>query len=123
ECLRLPFSATAQVFSRKPAKLQKPCLVRMKCQLESPESFVKVRQEPFGLPTILESHNEVVRIADDDHVAFCLLLPPLMDPLVERVVEVDVGQERADTATLNRTHFPARPLPLFQHTGLQPFLD
>jgi hypothetical protein len=29
ECLRLPFSATAQVFSIKPAELQKPCLVRM----------------------------------------------------------------------------------------------
>jgi hypothetical protein len=39
ECLRLPFSATAQVFSRKPAKFQQTCLVRMERQLESPEPF------------------------------------------------------------------------------------
>ena len=44
--------------------------------------------------TMLESYNEVVRVADDYDVALCPRLPPVMDPQVEHVVEVDVGEQR-----------------------------
>jgi len=82
---------------------------------------VKINQKPFGLVTMLESHNEVIAIAHDDYLALCLLLPPLLNPQVEYIVKVDIGQKWTDTATLNRTHFLLYPLPLFQHTGPQPF--
>jgi len=52
-----------------------------------------------------------------------MALPPLLDPQIERVVQVDVGQQRADAAALNRpTSLCVRPA-LFQHTGVQPLAD
>jgi len=84
------------------------------------EPLTEVSEEPLRVTTILESHNVVVRVADDDHVAFRPRLPPPVDPQVEHVVKVDIGQKRADAAALHRTHLTACPLPLFQHTRLQP---
>lgn len=62
---------------------------------------MKISQKPFGLVTMLESYNEVIAVAHGDHIALCLLLPPLPDPQVEYIVKVDVGQKRTNTAALN----------------------
>ena len=71
---------------------------------------------------MLKAQDEVVSEADDDHVA-ARLLPPSLDPEVEHVVKVDVGQERADAPALNRTHLALRSLPVLQHARVEPFLD
>jgi hypothetical protein len=104
ECLRFSFSAPVSVFPRKPAKLQNPSLVRMQFQSKFPKPFIKIGQEPFGFATMLESHNEVITIAHNNNVTLRLLLPPLSDPQVEYIMKVDIGQERTDTAALNRPH-------------------
>jgi hypothetical protein len=82
---------------------------------------VKIGQKPFGLVSMLESYNEVVTVAHDDYFALGLLLSPLLNPQVEYVMKVDIGQNGTDTAALNRTHLTLYPLPLFQHTRPQPF--
>src|SRR4030065_2246270 len=69
ECLRLSFATPISVFPRKPAKLQNTSFVRMEFQPKFPKPFMKIGQEPFGFVTMLESHNEVVRIAHNDHFA------------------------------------------------------
>ena len=38
-------------------------------------------------------------------------------------MQIDVGQEWRNTATLDRPHFTACSLPILQHAGAQPFLD
>jgi hypothetical protein len=47
---------------------------------------------------MLEAHDSVVRVAHDDHVAGGASLPPLVDPLIVDMMEVNVRQERADAA-------------------------
>src|SRR5262249_37325682 len=79
-------------------------------------------EEPLGLLTMLESNDEVVGEAHDHDISERLLLPPLLDPEVEHVMEIDVRQERADAAALDRTHLGLCPPPLLQHAGLEPLL-
>src|SRR5215475_144096 len=58
-------------------------------------------QEASGLGLVLESDDEIVGIAHDDHVARGLTPAPALGPEIEDVVQVDVGKKR-------RYH---RPLP------------
>jgi hypothetical protein len=43
---------------------------------------------------MLEADHEVIRIAQDDHVARGLAPSPALGPQVEDVVQVDVGEQR-----------------------------
>src|SRR6516164_10713554 len=45
---------------------------------------------------MLEADDSVIRVAHDNNVATGTSLPPLVDPQIVDVVEIDVGQERAD---------------------------
>ena len=49
-------------------------------------------EEPTGVGLVLEADDDIVRIADDDHVACRLAPSPAVGPQVEDVVQVDVGQ-------------------------------
>src|SRR6516162_9725572 len=80
-------------------------------------------QEASGLGLVLESDDEIVGIAHDDHVARGLTPSPALSPEIEDVVQVDVGKKR-------RCH---RPLPgplvtnrhdsVFKDARPEPFLD
>ena len=52
----------------------------MQPQTEVRESLAKVSQEPFGVITVLETHDEVVRVAHHDHIAARVTASPLVDP-------------------------------------------
>jgi len=80
-------------------------------------------QEASGLGLVLESDDEIVGIAHDDHVARGLTPSPALGPEIEDVVQVDVGKKR-------RCH---RPLPgplvtnrhdsVFKDARPEPLLD
>jgi hypothetical protein len=72
---------------------------------------------------MLKSSYEVIGEAYADDLSARLLLPPLLNPEVEYVVKIDVGQQWANTPALNRPYFTLHPLTLFQHARLEPFLD
>jgi len=48
---------------------------------------------------------EIVRVADDNHVTGGASLPPLVDPLIIDMMEVDVRQERADGSLNAKDNF------------------
>ena len=117
ECLRLPLpGASAGSRPRRP-ELDQPRLLGMQLQPKLREALAQLGQEPLGVRPVLKPHDEVVRIPHDDHVAVGLRLPPPLDPEVEHVVQVDVGQERRCTPALWRSLLhsastarpPARP--------------
>src|SRR5438093_9831207 len=95
----------------------------MKRQPELREVLTKRGEEAYGLLPMLESDDEVVGKPDDHEVALRLPIPPSLDPEVERVVEIDIGQQRTDTAALDRTDLTPHPLPVLQHAGPQPLRD
>src|SRR5512136_1149828 len=72
---------------------------------------------------MLEADDEVIGEADHDDVAAGLPFPPSLDPEVEYVVEVEIGQQRTDRSALDGPHFAYDSLSILQHAGSQPFLD
>ena len=102
EALRFPVAAVSPILVRVAAEFDEPCLVGMQPEAELRESFAEFREESLGLFTMLEPNDEVVGKAHDDHVPARLLLSPSLDPQVEYVVQVDVGQDRRNAAALDR---------------------
>src|SRR6476660_5835832 len=72
---------------------------------------------------MLEADDGVICIAHDNNVAPGTSLPPLVDPQIVDVVEIDVGQERADDRTLWRPLLRNDQVPALEHTYCQPLGD
>src|SRR5215472_14403967 len=72
---------------------------------------------------MLEARDEVIGETHKDYFPARLLLPPSLHPEVESIVEIDVRQQGADTAALNRSYLTLYSLALVQHARLEPFLD
>ena len=72
---------------------------------------------------MLESSHEVIGKANEDDLSACVPLSPLPNPEIECVVEIDIRQQRANTATLNCPYLAFHPFALFQHAGFEPFLN
>ena len=53
---------------------------------------------------MLEPNNGIIRVADDDDVAL-RILPPLVCPLIEYVVQVDVRKQWADDSPNAKDNF------------------
>ena len=60
---------------------------------------------------------------NDDHFARGLPLSPEVGPEIERVVQVDVGQQRGYHRPLPRAPVARRHDPVFENARPQPFLD
>src|SRR6202521_623249 len=95
----------------------------MQFQVELPHAFREFRPEPLGVRFPLESNHNVVRKPHDDDIAVSSLSTPRLDPEVEYVMKIDVGQQWRCTATLGCSFLHSYPSPIFQHAGNQPFLD
>src|SRR3989442_14483996 len=68
-----------------------PGLLRMQFQAELPQPFPQLLQESFRIRPLLKPHDEIVGIADDHYIASRHLLSPCLHPLVERVMQLDIG--------------------------------
>ena len=78
ERLRLALAPLARAFGRIAAELDQSGFVRVQLEAELLQAFRKFSQKAFGVRSILESHDEIVGVADDDHRAACVPLPPLV---------------------------------------------
>jgi hypothetical protein len=94
EGLRLAQSPCRSSLGGEPPELDQPGLVGMQLQPELRQPLAKVVEELLGVALMLEADDEIIGEPHDDHVAACLPTPPLPDPPVEHVVEVDVGEQR-----------------------------
>ena len=90
----LALSPALAVAIGKGAKLDDPGLLRMKLQAETCQALPQRSEEGLRLSLALESHDGVVSIPHDNHIALGLAIAPLLDPKVKDIVEVDIGQKR-----------------------------
>jgi len=94
EGFRLAILSPSVVFDSEPAKLNQPSLVGMQSQPELLHASMKLAKESLGIVAVLESHDEVVCVSDNDDIARSISNPPLLYPQVENVVEVHIRKQR-----------------------------
>jgi len=78
---------------------------------------------PLGVRPMLKAGDEIVCVANYNHVPLRNLLPPDLNPQVEHVMQIHVGQKRRYHCSLRRTHLRLRPFAFFRYARFQPFLD
>ena len=83
EGLRLALTSTPALLSRERPELDQARLVRVQLQGELADPLGQLRPEPLGIRGVVESDDDVIRVAHDDHLATRLRLPPAPDPQVE----------------------------------------
>jgi len=88
--LRLPLATGRTGSGGVAPELDEPRLVGMQLQVELRKPLSKVAEELLGVRLVLEPGDKVVGEPHDDHVTVGVPPPPLPDPSVEDVVEVDV---------------------------------
>ena len=81
---------------------------------------LQVYQHRLRIALVLEPHHEIVRVANEYHRASLRVIPPTFDPSIKRVVQEDVGQQRANQRPLRRPYFRRLTLSALQDTDPQP---
>src|SRR5262249_55152812 len=123
EVLCLPRAAAGSCGCRKAAELDQARLLTLQLQVELSQPLLQLPSKALGIGPGLKTEDEVVGVAHDDHIVAGLRPSPALDPEVEYVVQVDVGEQRTDAALLRGPTLHPSPFPVLQHTGLKPLLD
>ena len=121
--LRFAHATAVAVLARKAPELDQPCLALVQLQAKAFQPSGHLALKSLGIPDVLEPLDPIVGVTHDDHLAFGVSLTPLPHPQVQRIVKVDVGQQRADTAALHCSYLALRQPAICQHSCVQPFLD
>ena len=98
-------------------------LVRVELERERRQPLAHRLKEAAGVGLMLETDDDVVGIAHEDHVAFGFTPSVALGPEVEPVVQVDVGEQRRDRRALPRPLLCGSNLSRFENPRLQPFSD
>jgi len=123
ERFRSALPPLAPPLGRIPAKLDQPRLIRMQSQSELCQTFSKFRQIRPRCPLLLEAHHTVVCVSLHDDLPSPWLFPPVLNPKIEGVVQVDIRQQRRNHRPLRRSLHRGNPLPIFDHSRFEPFTD
>src|SRR3954471_323050 len=123
EGLRFPFPFAFAIRFGIPPELDSARLDRVEIQSELPQSFSHALAETICIRFPLEPENDVIRIADDDHVASRMFPAPDVHPEIEHIMMIDIRKERRDHRSLRSACLRVRPFAFLEHPGLEPFLD
>lgn len=108
---------------RKATELDQTRFALVKFQAKLGASLPEFLQAGYRFGLTLETDHEVVSITDYHHIVATVLFPPPIDPQVEHVMQVNVGQEWGNYRPLWRPYGCLRPLALFHDPGVKPFAD
>jgi hypothetical protein len=86
-----PLGATC---GREAAPFEPTGFLGMQGQAELGEALPEFLEAAFGIVSMLEPHDEITRVADDDDVAASTVRSPVLSPPIQDLVELHVRQER-----------------------------
>jgi hypothetical protein len=116
EAVGLSLAALASVFLRLPPELNQACLLRVKFQPKAGQPFPKLAHKPFPIFPAIESYNEIIGKPHHDHIPACFAPPPLSNPKIERIVQIDIGQKRTNDSTHAIANFEFERVVSYQRT-------
>src|SRR5258708_3229199 len=123
ERLRFSQPARCSISYRETAELDQSRLVRMQRQRELFHPCAKIRQKAPCIILVLKSDDTIVGVAHYDDIPAGVAMSPLLSPQVERVVQITVGKQRRNHRPLWGTGVSRRPLPIVEHSRLQPLAN
>ena len=87
-------STPGSAFGREASEFDQARFVWMQFQAELGEALLKILETAFGIGTVLEPHDEIIRVPNDDDVALSVVFPPVLSPEVEDIVQEYVRKQR-----------------------------
>ena len=99
---------------------QHPSLLRVQLQAELREALGHCRRHRACVLFVLKAQHHVVGVAHDGYLPSRVPLSPLLDPQIERVMQVDVRQQGADSTPLWRSLLHCAHLAVLQDACVQP---
>src|SRR5260370_2030351 len=100
EGFRLSKPAQFAIVRSKAAELNQASLVRVERQCKFPKPVIHRIKEATCVALMLKADHQIVGISHDDHVAPGLLPSPVLSPNVQALMQVDIGQARANRRAL-----------------------
>src|SRR5882724_8415843 len=97
ECLRLSSSLLGIPFG-KPSELDQFRLAWLCLQVESFQPLLHLSQKPLGFLLILKARQIVIRVPKVVSLSFTALLESSLEPQVQRIVEINIGQQRTQAS-------------------------
>jgi hypothetical protein len=94
ERLRATETALCPLLDGKPPEADQTRLLGVEREPEPGQALLQVASETLGVGLMLKPQHEIIGIPHDDHLAAGVPRPPLLDPQIEHVVQVDVRQQR-----------------------------
>jgi hypothetical protein len=105
EGFRFPVPAGAPILVSEATKFDEPRLVGMQRQSKSRETRAQFGEEACGFRPMLESRDEIVRETHDHDVAVRLRRSPSLDPQVEDIVQIEIGEQRTPYSLYAKGNF------------------
>src|SRR5687767_11403030 len=102
-------------------KLHQPGLVRMQRQSVLRKSLFQHVEHFLGVLPVLKAENEIVGKTDLVGFASQPGLHHRLEPLIEYVMKVDIGEQGANHLPLSRPRFAEQQSPIFDHANVDPF--
>ena len=103
-----PFTPFLSSFHRIPAKFDQGCLLSIHFQIELPESTFQLCTKTYSHMLVLEAQYHIISESNHYYIARCFPVPPIVCPQVKYIVEIDVGQQRTNTAALCKESYYAK---------------
>ena len=88
----------------------------MQLQSELPQAFPPFLEEPLGIGTVLKPQNTIVSITDHADFPGGPMLPPVLYPKIENVMQINVREQRRNHSAYTKGNFdrPATPILCFE---------
>src|SRR6266850_560445 len=102
---------------------QQPGLVGMDRQPVPAKTLWQHLQHPPSVFFTGKAYDEVVRITDEESTSLQPRLDLLLEPHVQHVVQIDVGQKRRNHTALRGALVRKREAAVFEHSRIEPFSD
>ena len=130
-----PLRQAVRAFPRDSVPLTRRRSARCQCRTASQRKLLIARASVGTQPSIefamgstrvcfvLKTEYEIIRVTNDDNVAFRMSFPPLLDPEIEDIVEIHVRKKWRDRRSLLCTLWCPRPFPVLEDACGQPFSD
>src|SRR5271157_783516 len=104
-------------------EFNQPCLLRVQGQTVLLEPLRKDPHHLFRVLPVLETQDGIISKTNLVSFPFQSGLHHVLEPHIECVMQVDVGQERTDRLPLSRPCFAHEQFAVFDDSDLDPFLN